>query len=123
MKKLCLVAAILFVSAVVFAQGTPPAAPLNAQASSQATAADPEKSIEGCLAGAGGSFTLTDSSGKTYQLAGDTAELGKHVGHTVRISGSEKSAGAEAGGSPAGGQQTFTVQKVKMVSPNCSPSK
>ena len=106
------------------AQGTPPSAPLNAQASSQATAADPEKSIEGCLAGAGGSFTLTDSSGKTYQLAGDTAKLGEHVGHTVRISGSKKSAGADgpaAGGSSAGA--TFTVQKVKMVSPNCSPSK
>jgi hypothetical protein len=125
MKTLCLVAAILFVS-VVFAQGTPPSAPLNAQASSQATAADPEKSIEGCLAGAGGSFTLTDSSGKTYQLAGDTAKLGEHVGHTVRISGSEKGAGADgpaAGGSSAGAQPTFTVQKVKMVSANCSPSK
>jgi len=124
MKKLCLVAAILFVSVVVFAQGTPPSAPLKAQAGSQATAADPEKSIEGCLAGAGGSFTLTDSSGKTYQLAGDTAKLGEHVGHTVRISGSEKGAGADgpaAGGSSAGA--TFTVQKVKMVSPNCSPSK
>jgi hypothetical protein len=123
MKKLCLVAAILFVSVVVFAQGTPPSAPLKAQASSQATAADPEKSIEGCLAGAGGSFTLTDSSGKTYQLAGDTAKLGEHVGHTVRISGSEKGAAADAGGSPAGAQPTFTVQKLKMVSPNCSPSK
>jgi hypothetical protein len=122
MKTLCLLAATLFVSVVVFAQGTPPSVPLNAQASSQATAADPEKSIEGCLAGASGSFTLTDSSGKTYQLAGDTAKLGEHVGHTVRISGSEKGAGADAG-APASAQPTFTVQKVKMVSPNCSPSK
>lgn len=121
MKKLCLVAAILFVSVVVFAQGTPPSGQPNAQASSQATAADPEKSIEGCLAGSGGNFTLTDSSGKTYQLAGDTAKLGEHVGHTVRISGSEKSAGTDAPG--AGAQPTFTVQKVKVVSPNCSPSK
>ena len=127
MKKLCLLAATLLVSVWVFAQGTPPSGQPNAQASSQATAADRGgEPIEGCLAGSGGNFTLTDSSGKTYQLAGDTAKLGEHVGHTVRISGSEKGAGADgpaAGGSSAGAQQTFTVQKVKMVSPNCSPSK
>src|SRR5262249_55163398 len=128
MKKLCLVAAILFVSVGVFAQGTPPSGqPVNAQASAQATAADPGvQSIEGCLAGSGGNFTVTDSSGKTFQLSEDTPKLGEHVGQTVRISGSEKSAGADApggGGSPAGAKPTFTVQKVKMVSANCSPSK
>jgi hypothetical protein len=127
MKKLCLVAAILFVSFVVFAQGTPPSGQLNAQTSSEATAADPGgATIEGCLAGSSGNFTLTDSSGKKYQLAGDTAKLGEHVGHTLRVWGSEKGAGGDtqgAAGSSGSAQPTFTVQKVKMVSPSCSTSK
>src|SRR5215469_7431927 len=123
MKRFYLVATTLLLSVWIYAQNTSPAAQqLNAvQTGSQGTGADRGgDTIEGCLAGSSGNFTLTDSSGKTYQLAGDTAKLTEHVGHTVRISGSEKSAGADgpaAGGSSAGA--TFTVQKVKMVSPNC----
>jgi hypothetical protein len=49
------------------------------------------QTIEGCLSGSAGNFTLTDQSGKTYQLAGDTSKLSDHVGHQVRITGSEGS--------------------------------
>lgn len=117
MKALYIVAATLLLSVWVFPQTTSPAEQQSnpAQAGSQETGSG--NAIEGCLAGSGGNFTLTDSSGKTYQLAGDTAKLSEHVGHTLRISGSQKSAGAD----PA--QPTFTVQKVKMISPSCSTSK
>src|SRR5262249_37852319 len=110
-------------------------------------------SIEGCLAGSAGNFTLTDTAGKTWQLAGDTSKLSDHVGHQVRITGSEAggaagsagspsgsnpsnpsgtnpSGGAGAGSSASGGagasgsQSTFTVNKVKMISSSCpTPSK
>lgn len=122
MKRLYLVATTLLLSVLVYAQTTSPAAQqLNpAQAGTQKTGGG--DTIEGCLAGSSGNFTLTDSSGKTYQLAGDTTKLSEHVGHTIRISGSQKSADQQgSGGSSA--QPTFTVEKVKMVSPSCSTPK
>jgi hypothetical protein len=97
-------------------------------------------SIEGCLSGSAGNFTLTDQSGKTWQLAGDTSKLSDHVGHQVRLMGSDNSAsasgssspsssnpsssaGATGAGSSSGSQPTFTVNKVKMISSTCSTSK
>ena len=99
------------------------------------TSSDSASSIEGCLSGSAGSWTLTDQSGKTYQLAGDTSKLSDHVGHQVRISGTDNSSSASSSGSTpssgatgagpsSGSQPTFTVQKVKMISSTCStPSK
>jgi FlaG/FlaF family flagellin (archaellin) len=125
MRKSCLLAATLLLSVWVFAQTAPSAGQQSnpVQAGSQESGADRGgNAIEGCIAGSPGSFTLTDSSGKTYQLAGDTAKLNDHVGHTLLISGSQKSGGADPqGGSSA--QPTFIVQKVKMVSSSCSASK
>lgn len=127
MKTLYVVAATLLLSVWICAQTTSPAAQqLNpVQTGSPETGADRGgDTIEGCLAGSSGNFTLTDSSGKTYQLAGDTAKLSEHVGHTLRISGSQKSAGADPqGGAGSSAQPTFTVQKVKVVSSSCSSSK
>jgi ABC-type oligopeptide transport system substrate-binding subunit len=95
------------------------------------TSSDSANSIEGCLNGSAGNWTLTDQSGKTYQLAGDTSKLSDHVGHQVRItgtdnsssassSGSSPSSSATGAGSSSGSQPTFTVQKVKMISSTCS---
>ena len=56
--------------------------------SSQAGTSAGETSVEGCLQGSNGNFTLTDKSGTTYQLSGDTSKLSKHVGHEVQITGS-----------------------------------
>ena len=121
MKALYIAAATLLLSVWAFAQTTSPAEKQSnpVQAGSQQTGGG-GNTIEGCLAGSAGSFTLTDSSGKTYQLAGDTAKLSEHVGHTLRISGSPKSAGADP---QEGAQPTFTVEKVKMISSSCSTSK
>lgn len=99
------------------------------------TSSDSGSSIEGCLSGSAGNWTLTDQSGKTYQLAGDTSKLSDHVGHQVRIMGTDNSssasnssspsssspssAGAAGAGSASGSQPTFTVQKVKMISSSC----
>lgn len=103
------------------------------------------QTIEGCLSGSAGSFTLTDQSGKTYQLAGDTSKLSDHVGHQVRITGSEgtgagesassstnpsgSSSTASSGSSSSGSmgssasQSTFNVKKVKMISSSCPAAK
>lgn len=104
------------------------------------TSSDSSTSIEGCLSGSAGNWTLTDQSGKTWQLAGDTSKLSDHVGHQVRLMGSDNSssasgssspsssnpssgAGATGAGSTSGTQSTFTVNKVKMISSTCSTSK
>jgi Protein of unknown function (DUF5818) len=77
-------------------------------------------SVEGCLGGSAGNYTLTDSSGKTYQLAGDTSKLGEHVGHDVKITGTVASAAAGAAAAAGGATPTLTVKKVKMVSSTCT---
>ena len=104
------------------------------------TSSDNGTSIEGCLSGSAGNWTLTDQSGKTWQLAGDTSKLSDHVGHQVRLMGSDNSSSASgsssspsssspsssAGATGAGAastQSTFTVNKVKMISSTCSTSK
>ncbi len=79
------------------------------------------QTIQGCLGRAAGSFTLTDASGKIYQLAGDSSKLSDYVGHTVWIAGSEESGAAAT--SPAGPQRTFTIKNMKIVSSSCSTSK
>jgi hypothetical protein len=128
MRKFSLISAIvLLASAWMLAQNsTPPSqypssAPSAAQ-DAQQTATQAAKdagnqaagNVEGCVGGSAGSYTLTDSSGKTYTLAGDTSTLADHVGHQVKVSGTMASAAAAAGGS-----QTITVKKVKMVSATC----
>ncbi|HZI55981.1 MAG TPA: hypothetical protein VFF39_04365 [Verrucomicrobiae bacterium] len=104
---------------------------------SSQTSTDSSTGIEGCLSGSAGNFTLTDQSGKAWQLAGDTSKLSDHVGHQVRImgdsgsaagsspsSGAGSSAASSGAGAAAGASgSTFNVKKVKMISSSCSTSK
>jgi uncharacterized protein DUF5818 len=50
-----------------------------------------QATVQGCLQGSSGNYTLTSDSGTTYQLQGDTSKLDKHVGHEVAITGSTSS--------------------------------
>jgi uncharacterized protein involved in copper resistance len=87
------------------------------------------QTVEGCLQGSNGTFTLTDASGTTYQLQGDTAKLTEHVGHEVQITGSNSGAASPSPSSTAtpsssgANQQTLTVEKVKHVSKTCKSAK
>jgi hypothetical protein len=87
MKKLFALIAALLLSAVwVFAKD---AAQAGSSASSQMKSNASEMTIEGCLAGSEGNFTLTDSAGKSYQLQGDTSKLTDQIGHQIRIKGTQ----------------------------------
>jgi hypothetical protein len=96
--------------------------------SSQAGAGASKTTVEGCLAGSEGSYSLTDKSGKTYQLTGNTAKMQAHVGHTVQVtgtamSGANSSSTASQSGSMSGSadaQQTLAVTSFKHVSSSCS---
>ena len=138
-KTYLLTMVLLFATAWMAAQSTPQSTSPNQQTATPESATAPQTpdmpaSIEGCLNGSAGSWTLTDQSGKTWQLAGDTSKLGDHVGHQVRLMGSEASkppsgdagsstAPASDAGASSGSQTTFTVKKVRMISSSCPASK
>jgi Protein of unknown function (DUF5818) len=146
MKKFSLVTAILLLSSAwMLAQSSTsptdssqyPSSSPSAQQPAQQPAQSPDMSqstqagkaaeaggttVEGCIGGSAGNYTLTDSSGKAYQLAGDTSKLGDHVGHDVKVTGTVASAAAGAAAAAGGATPTLTVKKVKMVSSTC-PSK
>jgi hypothetical protein len=88
-------------------------------------------SVEGCLSGSDGNYTLTDQTGTSYKLTGDTAKLSEHIGHEVKIAGTKSSASATGAsdtmGQTGGAQQAIEVTSVKHVSKTCkggaSPTK
>ena len=112
MKRMYLVPAILLLSALWLAAQT-------SNSTSQSPDKNSQTSIQGCLSGSAGSYTVTDQSGKNYKLQGDTSKLSEHVGHEVRITGTEESgANSAAGATPA--EPNFNVSSVEKVSDSCS---
>ena len=75
--------------------------------------------VEGCLSGAANTFVLTDASGITYELIGDTRGLNANIGHRVRLYGNRDSTGGGARISASGNQRIFGVKKVESLSDTC----
>lgn len=99
------------------------AAPGQEAQQSQQAGQNGEITATGCIQSTGGGqYSLTDqATNQTYTLTSSTEDLAKHVGQTVKITGTPSNAGAA--GTPAGqaGQeQTLNVTKVKKVSSSCS---
>src|SRR5882724_8011503 len=99
MRQLLALSVLLLGISWAAAQDTPSQSSPNSSSPSQSTAdqstpgqtsanAGDQKTVEGCLSGSSGSYTLTDNSGATYQLTGDTSKLSEHVGHEVKVMGS-----------------------------------
>jgi len=55
---------------------------------------------------------MKDGMASTLGLASTSVDLGKHVGHKVRVTG--------VAGDTMGGMATFTVKSIKMVGSSCS---
>ena len=64
----------------------------------QARTSAGQMTVEGCLSGSNGNFTLSDKNGTSYQLTGDTAKLSEHLGHEVKVTGTSGSDGTGASG-------------------------
>jgi hypothetical protein len=119
MKRIFLLSSILLLSAVfAVAQYDKQPDPSNPGAN--------VTTVEGCLAGSTGNYSLTDKFGTTYQLTGETAMLQAHVGHTIQITGTSApnthttgdKAGSMSGSADA--RQMFTVTSFKHISPHCN---
>jgi hypothetical protein len=87
--------------------------------SKTATSDQSGQTIEGCLSGGADVFKLTDATGKTYELTGDTSGLAENLGHKVRLWGNAGSSGGGEAISARGAQATFGVTKVKSLAPTC----
>ena len=127
-KTLMLALALLLSAAWLQAQEQYP----QTGSSEKGATASGQTTVQGCLQGSDGNYTLTDNSRTTYQLQGDTSKLSAHVGHEVEITGTTSGASAtnpSAGtgttnpttGAPTAGAQpsTLTVQNMKHISKTC----
>ena len=82
-----LAVAFMFASAVAFA--TPP------QDQEKKTTHKKVRTIAGCLEKSGGDeYKLTTAAGGTWEIKSDAVQLGEHVGHTVRVTGTVRNATA-----------------------------
>lgn len=85
---------------------------------SATSASSASQTIEGCLSGSEGKYTLTDMHGKTYELTGDTSKLAEHVGHEIKVTGTE-SAGSGTPSSTGEPAMSLEVSSFKHVSKTC----
>lgn len=82
-----------------------------------------QTTVEGCLSGSNGNYTLTDNKGNSYQLTGDTSKLSDHVGHTVKITGMTSGSSAASGGAMGNtSSQSLEVSSMKHISKTCKNS-
>jgi len=127
MRKLFpLIAAVLLSAVWVFAQDS---AQAGSSASSQTGSSASEMTIEGCLSGSAGNYTLTDNAGKAYQLQGDTSKLTDQIGHQVRIKGTQTAtasaktpSGDTASASPGNSGSTASSGAANKPSDNAADS-
>jgi len=125
MRRLVLFLSVLLLGACwAVGQDTTSQTSASSGQTSSATASG-TTTVQGCLSGSSGNFTLTDKNGNTYQLTGDTAKLSEHVGHEVKVTGTTSSASAAADGTAAGtsgasgNSQTLEVSSMKHISKTC----
>jgi type IV secretory pathway TrbL component len=142
MQKILLMS-VLLTASLAFAQygqtQTPSSNPSASQSQSQMGTSN-QISVQGCLSGSDGNYTLTDKSGNSYQLTAGNVDLKSHVGQQVQISGSATpAAGGTAGtsgtagttgttgttgaGSAASQANQVTVDTVSKISDTCGPSR
>src|SRR5260221_4600728 len=92
MRYLQLLAVLLLATVWGVAQDYP--SQTNSTPTSQATPvnAGGEESVQGCLSGADGDYTLMVQNGTSFKLTGDTAKLAEHIGHEIKVTGTLGSA-------------------------------
>jgi hypothetical protein len=59
----------------------------NSDSDGEGKTASNKMTVEGCVDGAIGNYTLTDPAGASYRLTGNTDTLKAHVGATIQVLG------------------------------------
>jgi hypothetical protein len=131
MKKMLLLLSLgMFCASLALAQDSSTTSQTPAPGSDTAAGAN---TVQGCLSGGEGNYLLTeDGTGATYKLMGDEAQLKKHMGHEVAVTGqpatdsqAQPSATDQGQAQPStnsSGGTTVQVTSVKMVSKECRGS-
>jgi len=114
MRQLLILSVLLLGVSWAAAQNSPPSAQKGST-----TAGAHSHTVEGCLSSSNGKYTLTDMHGKTYELTGDTSKLAEHVGHEVKITGTESSSNASPSSTASGSEMALDVSSVKHISKTC----
>jgi hypothetical protein len=122
MRPMLFVSLLLLAASWATAQNAP--AQTDRQAYNQsATDTGSQVTVQGCLSGSDGKYMLTDDQGKMYNLGGDTSKLAAHVGHEIKITGTESTetpSGASSGAmSNQSNQPTLEVASMKHISKTC----
>ena len=114
MKRLAITTLLVLLCSIwAVAQSYPSGSTATPSSSGQTT-------VKGCLGGSAGAFTLTDKSGTTYKLTGDTAKLSDHVGHEIQVKGTTTEPGTPSATSGAGAEPSLDVSSFKHISETCN---
>ncbi|HLK34266.1 MAG TPA: DUF5818 domain-containing protein [Terriglobales bacterium] len=130
MRNSWLIFLLLLLSAVWVAAQTPASSPQNGNGSasdssgghgtsSSQSRVGHQATVQGCLSGSSGNYTLVGNNGMTYQLQGDSSQLNQHVGQEVKVDASESANAASTRSATTSGTQTLQVSKVEKVSQTC----
>lgn len=133
MRYLLLLSVLLLGSLWAAAQNDPSQTSPSQTSPSQTTptGTGAETTVQGCLSGSSGNYTLTDKNGNSFQLTGDTAKLSDHVGHEIKVTGTVSPTSAspsdaadsnKPGEASGSSQQGLEVSSVKHVSKTCQSS-
>ncbi len=117
MMRYLLVVSVLLLGATWAAAQNYPSQSKSANTGSHTT-------VEGCLSGSAGNYMLTDMKGNNFELTGNTAKLSEHIGHEIKVTGTESAASTStnsgASNSTMGqAQKTIDVTSFKHVSKTC----
>jgi hypothetical protein len=115
MRRIILLGSILLLSAVwAVAQN-------NSDSDSESRTTSSKVTVEGCLDGAIGNYTLTDHAGASYRLTGNADTLKAHVGETMQVTGVVVPVGHVPGAMSEGTetQPTLSVISFNRISAVC----
>ena len=129
MRKVCFATAVLLLAlGVAWAQQQPATSDNNSETPSNAGS---QVTVQGCLGGSPGNFTLLGPDGATYQLQGNDDQLKEHVGHTVAVtgtvgtgtstttSGTTSEPNGASSSDTTGEQRTLSVGSLQHISSSC----
>ena len=119
-----LVAALLLISAMAFAQESPSRGPATGDPAANST--KPE-AYQGCVLRSGGKIMLTDPSNRDYVLVSSARKLDTYVGQEVRLSAVNINPGDPSSDEhglnaeqPQGQPLTLDVENIQKVSDRCT---